>query len=939
MRSARLLVLALLLCAALPARAGATAPVTYRADALRTGWYRDQPGLAPGTVAGGTFGQLFSAPVAGQVYAQPLVSNGTLLVATEADRVYGLDPQTGAQRWERDLGTPFDPTEVDCSDLTPQVGVTGTPVIDPDTGTAYLAAKTGSGSATAYDMHALDLATGAERPGFPVRIQGHAGNAPQVAFNARMELQRPALLLMDGVVYAAFGGHCDQPPYQGWVAAVSTAGALQGLWTSATTSGGAGIWQAGGGLMSDGPGRIFLATGNGSAAPVGATPTGDLGESVVRLDAGSTMAARDFFAPYDADTLDGWDADFGSGGPVGLPSAAELPGSPFGSAAHPRLMVEVGKDGYIYLLDRDHLGGRAQGPGGGDAAVSRFGPGGGVWSSPAVWPGDGGWVYVPTASILTGGSVTSGSFEYFHLATDGSGTPTLDYVGETADAFGYGSSAPVVTSDGLTSGSALVWIVWCPSPGGDGQLRAYRPTVARGGQPQLVYSAPIGPAAKFNPPGVANGRVYVGTKDGHVLGFGAPVQPGLAGADMAFGATTVGSSSQRTATFTAQRPLTVTAVAASGPFSAGAPAPALPATLAAGDTLTVPVTFTPQSPGPSGGTLTATTSAGTFSLGLTGSGVLPNGHLTGQPTVLSFGGARTDEPITLNADFVNDGGAAITLQGVDAPSAPFSLGATPAAGTVLEPGDEVAIAVTYAPQVPGQDSDVITVHSSAGDAQVALTGRASTPPRLVLTPPADFGDVTVGGAADRRLVVANAGGSPLTIMKSKPPAGGAFTALDALSEGTVIAPGASRTLAIRFAPSAPGAAADAWQITGDDGSGPRVVALSGRGVAPPAPAPVVPGTTPPPVFTPAPAARPALHAVHLAAKRSGLTATFTLSRAGTVRLRLLRGKRVVARATIRARKGRNRFTLRHRLASGRYTVTLTPAGGRAVSRRLQLRAG
>jgi hypothetical protein len=101
----------------------------------------------------------------------------------------------------------------------------------------------------------------------------------------------------------------------------------------------------------------------------------------------------------------------------------------------------------------------------------------------------------------------------------------------------------------------------------------------------------------------------------------------------------------------------------------------------------------------------------------------------------------------------------------------------------------------------------------------------------------------------------------------------------------------------------------------------------------------VPGTTPPPVFTPAPAARPALHAVHLAAKRSGLTATFTLSRAGTVRLRLLRGKRVVARATIRARKGRNRFTLRHRLASGRYTVTLTPAGGRAVSRRLQLRAG
>src|SRR3954469_632076 len=130
MRIAILLTFAAL-CA--PALAHASAPVTNRADALRTGWYRDQARLSPGVVTGGTFGQLFSTQLEGQIYAQPLVADGTLLIATEENNVYGLDPETGERRWSRNLGTPFDAYEVACGDLLPSVGVTSTPVIDPDT--------------------------------------------------------------------------------------------------------------------------------------------------------------------------------------------------------------------------------------------------------------------------------------------------------------------------------------------------------------------------------------------------------------------------------------------------------------------------------------------------------------------------------------------------------------------------------------------------------------------------------------------------------------------------------------------------------------------------------------------------------------------------------------------------------------------------------------
>ncbi len=377
-------------------------------------------------------------------------------------------------------------------------------------------------------------------------------------------------------------------PWEGWIAGVTESGSLQTMWTTAATGtdaspdAGAGIWMSGGGLVSDGPGQILFATGNGASntGPIpGDTPPPDLGESVVRLavQPDGSLKAVDFFSPYDAATLDQSDLDFGSGSPVALPDGY------FGTAAIPHLAVEVGKEGYVYLLNRDNLGGMDEGPDGTDDVVGRYGPNGGVWSSPAVWPGDGGYVYIPTASGSVATSGSAGVMDAYQYAVNGTGTPTLNLVGQSPDAFGFGSSAPVVTSDGTTSGSALVWTVWSADGTGAGaQLRAYDP-VPVDGVLQLVWSAPVGVSSKFNPPGVADNRLYVGTRDGHVLGFGAPVGAPVTSTVPTFPATVVGQTSTETETITAQSALTITALTPSGPFTLGARCPG-----PSGDTRTGP---------------------------------------------------------------------------------------------------------------------------------------------------------------------------------------------------------------------------------------------------------------------------------------------------------------------------------------------------------------
>ena len=814
--------------------------ITNSADDLRTGWYPNQPTLTPQLVSGGTFGQLWSTAVSGQVYAQPLLANGTLLVATENNLVYGLDPATGASKWAKplNLGTPWKAADIGCGDLAPTIGVTATPVIDPATNTAYVTHKTyasGTSGVARWYLDALDMSTGTEKAGFPVLLSGTAQNAPGQTFQPTTELQRPGLLLMEGVIYAAFGSDCDTPPWQGWVFGVSTAGQLKARWVAMASGSGAGIWQSGAGLTSDQPGSILLSTGNGgapaSAAP-GTSPPASLGESVIRLrvQPDGSLKATDFFAPFDAASLDTWDADFASGGVTGLPEAY------FGTLAIPHLAVAVGKQGYVYLLNRDSLGGIAQGPSGADKVVQRIGPYGGVWSRPGVWPGDGGWVYIPTASGGTSASGSSGNLRVYQYGLSGSGTPTLSLQGTSTDAFGFSSSAPVITSDGTTSGSALIWTVWAPNGAGTGaQLRAYDP-VPVGGHPVLRWSGPIGTSSKFAIPGVGAGRLYVGTRDGHVLGFGSPVTPVLSGSATAFGTTTVGSSTQKTVTLTATEALTLTSLSSSSSqFVLGTPTPALPATLPAGATIQVPVTFSPTATGPLGATLTATTSTGkTATFSLAGSGQAASAKLEATPPLVTFGGTTVGGHLSGSATFRNVGASPLTVNAVHLPSAPFSASGAPAVGSTIAPGGAVTITLSFDPTATGAFSDQIELETTGGNVAVGLSGSAGEPGALQITGETnDYGQVALGTSASKSFTLTNTGGTTVTITKSKPPIGGAFTATTALAEGSTIAPGASATESVAFTPTTTGAASGTWTINGDDSSGLHNVNFTGTGVIPP----------------------------------------------------------------------------------------------------------
>jgi iron transport multicopper oxidase len=835
----RLLAVPFVLAAALfGLSAGALgAEVTNSGEALRTGWYPDEPTITPQLLSGGTFGQLWSASIEGQAYAQPLLDDGTLLVATEQNKVYGLDPSTGSQQWSMSLGTPWNPAEIGCGDLTPSIGVTATPVIDPTTNIAYLTYKTyvsGSSGPARWFMDAISVATGKTVSGFPVELSGSAQNAPARKFQPATELQRPGLLLMNGVVYAAFGSDCDTTPWDGWVFGVSTAGAITARWVADQTAEGAGIWQSGAGLTSDGEGRILLSTGNGGAPTtpaLGTEPPENLGESVVQLQVQSdgSLKAVDFFAPFDAASLDTWDADFASGGVTGLPDAY------FGTPATPHLAVAVGKDGYVYLLNRDSLGGMGQGPGGSDDVVQRIGPYGGVWSRPGVWPGEGGWVYIPTASGGESSAGSSGNLRVYQYGLSGAGTPALSLQATSSEPFGFSSSAPVITSNGTQPGSALVWIVWAPNGSGEGaQLRAYAPIPSKG-EPVLLWSAPVGTSAKFALPGVGAGRLYVGTRDGHVLAFGSPVTPVLTGSLNAFPTTTLGKSSQQTITLTATEELTLSKLStSSSQFEVGAPSIALPARLGTGESIEVPITFAPTATGPLAGALIATTSTGkTASFGLSGTGQAAAAELEETPPVVSFGGTSIGKTVSAAATFRNVGGTPLTIEEVLAPSAPFGLEGAPRDGSTLEPGASITITVDFAPTEAGSFTGELALKTSAGNGAVGLSASAAAPGVLKFSSEAlEYGEVPLGSSRSESFTIENVGGTAVAIPKSKPPDGGEFKATTTLTEDTEIAAGQHLTETVVFSPTATGNASGTWFITGEDTTGPHEIRFSGAGVTP-----------------------------------------------------------------------------------------------------------
>lgn len=733
------------LCAAvvagLPAPPPASAAeevVTAASENLRTGWYPDETSLTPQLLREGRFERSFATPVQGQIYAQPLVADGVLLAATEEDWVYGLDPVTGAVEWSRQVGAPLEASTLHCWPIEPDVGITGAPVIDATHGVAYFAAISyidGTSGPVAWYLHALALATGEEEPGFPVEIAGHAQNLLDTTFEAERQLQRPALLLLNGVVYAAFGGdHCNEPPYQGWVVGVlTTSHDITAMWATATE--GASIWQSGAGLVSTGPNQILLTTatdapGVPDVSPPspgsGKDPPADLGESVVALTVqpDGELQATDFFSPADNVLLDEQDLDFGSGGPMALPPQ-------FGTPSVPHPVLQTSKTGVLFLLNGEDLGGMGQGPGGGNDVVQELGPYGGVWDGLAAWPGGGGYVYVPSVSPPS--SNNTGSAEHLRFFSRGvspTGQPELSLAATSPELFAYGTGAPIVTSDGTAAGSGILWIDRCPEPELQctaAELRAYE-AVPSGGAPVLLWSAPIGFGPKFARPDAAGGRIYVGTRGEQVLGFAPTATPPLTGAALAFPETFVGQSSELQATLTATRAVEVTNLSSTDPeFSHGQPSRPLPAALEPGQQLTVPVTYAPDASGPAHATLTVETAGGSLGFGLSGSAVLA--RLTPSHATLALGTAEVGHRLKAPLQLTNTGEVPLTVSAVQPPAAPFAASGLPAEGAQLEPGQSVTVTVSFESSKAGNPfRGSLALTTQAGRTVVSLTATATAPP-------------------------------------------------------------------------------------------------------------------------------------------------------------------------------------------------------------------
>ena len=521
--------------------------LTFHADLARDGSNDQEYALTPSNVNSSDFGKLFSCTVDGAVYAQPLwvadlKVNGTVrnvvLVATEHDSLYAFDADANPcqQLWQTHLidsshgGTRGEVTVPSGTsgylvgngdgDITPEVGVTGTPAIDAAAGIIYVVSKSMNAGGTSFyqRLHAIDLTTGAEKSGSPVTISanfpGTGDGGSSVAFDPRMENQRAGLALVDGVVYIAWGSHEDTRPWYGWLIGYAYGGtgfSQVGVLNSAPNVRRGGIWMGGAAPAADGAGRLYVVTGNADFdANNSSPPNNDYGDSLLQLS--PTLGVLQYFTPSDAPSDALYNDDFGAGG------AAVLADLPSGSPVQ-HLVIAGGKDGNLCVLDRDTLGGYGDGKAWQEVSLGTEGPAVGgappgvIWAVGALWN------------------------DHYYIA--GAGEPLVAYQLDPSTAklslaahasapsggFGFPGSTPAVSASGSTNG--VVWALdnsqYCTngSPGcGPAVLHAYNASnVAQELWNSSQSSADhAGYAIKFVVPIVANGKVYVGTRGNNTGG-------------------------------------------------------------------------------------------------------------------------------------------------------------------------------------------------------------------------------------------------------------------------------------------------------------------------------------------------------------------------------------------------------------------------------------
>ena len=498
-----------------PTSSSHTDMTTYRDDVERTAADTTESVLTPSNVNSSSFGLLRMLTVDGKVDAEPLylsqlsvagATHDVLFVATENDSVYAFDPQTGATLWHVSLLGSGEVASDDrgCDQITPEIGVTSTPVIDTGAGpngAIFVVAMSKDSSSNYYQrLHALDITTGAELFSGPVVVSPTYASAAggQQTFSPGQYAERAALLLENGTVYTSWTSHCDIQPYSGWVVGYSESTLAQTAVVNiaADSNGGPSIWMSGGGLAADSSGNIYLLAANGdfdtTLSSSGLPQYGDYGNSFVKLaTSGGTLAVADFFAPFNEVAESAADEDLGSGGVLLLPDQTDSGGT----VRH--LMVGAGKDGNLYVINRDSMG-EFSPSGNADWQELDGVFGGGVFASPAYFNGN----------LYYGG--VGGPLQAF--AVSGAKLSTQPASATSTD-FPYPGAAPAVSANGTSD--AIVWAVENGSPAvlhaydaTDLTQELYNSNQAAGGRDNF------GDGNKFITPAVADGMVFVGTTDG-----------------------------------------------------------------------------------------------------------------------------------------------------------------------------------------------------------------------------------------------------------------------------------------------------------------------------------------------------------------------------------------------------------------------------------------
>ena len=485
--------------------------VTYRNDAGRTAQNLTESLLTLKNVSSTSFGLYRTLAVDGKVDAQPLylaqltIAGGThnvVFVATEHDSVYAMDPVSGATLWHVSLlpsgETPSD--DRGCGQVSPEIGVTSTPVIDRRAGPhgAIFAVAMSKDASSNYHqrLHALDVTTGAELFNGPMSINPSYSSPTggTKTFSPGQYAERAALLLVNQTIYTSWTSHCDIQPYSGWIVGYSESTLAQTavLNVAADSDAGPSIWMSGGGLTADSSGNIYLATANGqfdtTLTSAGLPENGDYGNSFLKLStAGGGLAVADYFSPSNEVAESNADLDLGSGGVMLLPDVTDSGGI----VRH--LLLGAGKDGNLYVINRDDMG--------------KFNP-----SSDMTWQQLNG---IFPSTVFSTPAYFNGTVYYGDVSNTLKAFPVIDAklssspASETTTVFGYPGTSPAVSANGTSNG-----IVWAVEHAGTAVLHAYDATSLR----ELYNSSQaagardeFGAGNKFITPTIADGMVFVGT--------------------------------------------------------------------------------------------------------------------------------------------------------------------------------------------------------------------------------------------------------------------------------------------------------------------------------------------------------------------------------------------------------------------------------------------